>query len=369
VETYTTVEEFLAPAGRPAPSCLVPQCIPIVFIIAHDDEQARREAPAAGAMVFLQFPSKESYPMTKTSRVLLAGSLLAALVAGLSGTRGTPADPPGAAAAEDPRRKADEEAIRKQSVAFVRAFEQGDVKTLAGLWTEEGEYIDDDGTTLRGRRAIAEAYTKLFAENPRRKLEVNVESVRFVSRDSAIEDGVARVVKGNDEKPTFSRYSILYAREDGRWLMAVVREWPDERATLKQLDWLIGSWAARSDDGEVHTSYEWDEGRHFIRGRFTIKDRGRTISGTQRIGKDPRTGQLRSWLFGQDGGFGEATWSWDGRHWVIEATGVMEDGTEMTATNILTPRGRDAFTWQSTNRTVDGEAAPDVPPIKVTRVR
>jgi hypothetical protein len=151
--------------------------------------------------------------------------------------------------------------------------------------------------------------------------------------------------------------------------MAVVREWPDEGATLKQLDWLIGSWIAKSEDGEVRTSYDWDEGNHFIRAHFTIKDKGRTISGTQRIGKDPRTGQVRSWLFGQDGGFGEATWSWDTRHWVIEATGVLEDGTEVTATNLLTPQGRDAFTWQSTNRTVNAAAAPDIPPVKVTRIK
>ena len=307
--------------------------------------------------------------MTKTSRLLLACGLLAMLAVGWLRSRSTLADPPKAAAAEDPRRKAEEKAIRKQSAAFVHAFEQGDTKTLAELWTEEGEYIDDDGTTLHGRSAITDAYNKLFTENPKRKLEVNLESIRFVSRDSAIEEGVAKVIKGDKDKPTFSRYSILYAREDGRWLMAVVREWPDEGATLKQLDWLIGSWIAKTDDGEVRTSYEWDEGKHFIRARFTIKDKGRTISGTQRIGKDPRTGQLRSWLFGQDGGFGEATWSWDARRWVIEATGVLEDGTEMTATNILTPRGRDAFTWQSTNRTVNAAAASDIPPVKVTRVK
>ena len=307
--------------------------------------------------------------MTKTSCLILAGGLLAALAVGLLANPGTLADPPKAAAAEGSRRKADEEAIRKQSAAFVRAFEQGDVKTLAELWTEEGEYLDDDGTTLHGQSAIAEAYTKLFTENARRKLEVNVESIRFVSRDGAIEEGVAKVSKGDKEKPVFSRYSILYAREDGRWLMAVVREWPDDGATLKQLDWLIGSWVAKGGDGEVRTSYEWDEGKQFLRARFTIKDKGRTVTGTQRIGKDPRTGQLRSWLFGQDGGFGEATWSWDARHWVIEATGVLADGTEVTATNLLTPQGRDAFTWQSTNRTVNAAAAPDILPVKVTRVK
>jgi uncharacterized protein (TIGR02246 family) len=307
--------------------------------------------------------------MRKAPSLLLAGALLAGLVVGQHGIRGTWADPPRAAAAQDARRKADEEAIRQQSAAFVRAIEGGDARALAPLWTEEGEYVGDDGTTLHGRAAIAEAYARQFAEQPGRKLTLHPEPLRFIGRDSAVEEGVAKLIRGKDGKATFSRYSVLYAREEGRWLMALLREWPDEGAALKQLDWLIGSWVARTDDGEVRTSYAWDEGKHFIRARFTIQNKGGTVAGTQWIGKDPRTGQLRSWLFEQDGGFGEATWSRDERRWVIEATGVLEDGTEMTATNILTPRGPDAFTWQSTNRTVDGEAMPDLPPVKVTRAR
>ena len=87
------------------------------------------------------------------------------------------------------------------------------------------------------------------------------------------------------------------------------------------------------------------------------------------IGKDPRTGGLRSWLFGSDGGFGEATWSRDGKRWLLEASGVTSDGDEMTATNILTPIDKDSFSWQSIDRTRDGEDLPNVAPIKVTRVK
>ena len=54
-----------------------------------------------------------------------------------------------------------------------------------------------------------------------------------------------------------SRYSVLYVREGGQWLMAVVREWPAQPVSLRDLDWLIGSWVARRDDAEVHTTYEW----------------------------------------------------------------------------------------------------------------
>jgi hypothetical protein len=39
----------------------------------------------------------------------------------------------------------------------------------------------------------------------------------------------------------------------------------------------------------------------------------------------------------------------------------------VTATTNLTPVDEDTFTFQSTERTVDGEKAADVGPIKVTR--
>ena len=87
------------------------------------------------------------------------------------------------------------------------------------------------------------------------------------------------------------------------------------------------------------------------------------------IGKDPRTGLLHSWMFESDGGFGEAVWNWDGKQWRLDAAGVEADGGETTATNLLTPLDKDSFTWQSIDRTVDGEDAPDIPPVKVVRVK
>ena len=83
----------------------------------------------------------------------------------------------------------------------------------------------------------------------------------------------------------------------------------------------------------------------------------------------PRTGQLRSWMFDDDGGFGDAAWTRDGKRWVLAATGVQADGGEVTATNILTPVDKDTFTWQSTERTLDGAALPSIPPVKVKRVK
>ena len=86
------------------------------------------------------------------------------------------------------------------------------------------------------------------------------------------------------------------------------------------------------------------------------------------IGKDSPTGQLRSWTYEEDGDFGEADWSRDGDKWVLDAAGVLANGSTVTAKNIFTQVDKDSFTWQSVARTVDDEAIPDTAPIKVTRV-
>jgi uncharacterized protein (TIGR02246 family) len=310
--------------------------------------------------------------MRKTACIVLACGALGAVTVGFLTGQDRPARDTGtkaAAEAGEPKRKADEDAIRKLSADFTRALVTGDARAVAGLWTAEGEYIAADGTTVRGRPALEAAYVKLFAKTPDVKAEATIDSIRFVGRDSAIEEGVAKVRKGKGAEPISRRYSVLYVREDGRWQMALLREWPDEGTTLHDLDWLIGTWVGKTEDGEVRTTYEWDENKTFLRVRITIKDEDRTVTATQTIGKDPRTGGLHSWLFGSDGGFGEAAWSLDGKRWLLEATGVTADGGEMTATNILTPIDKDSFSWQSIDRTLDGEALPNIHPIKVARAR
>ena len=321
--------------------------------------------------------------MKRNVSCLAAGALLAALVAflttqvrsaGQDKTTQPEKAPPAKEAddakdTKDAKRADDDAAVRKVTADFIKAVEKGDAKAVAAFWTEDGEYIDDDGTTLRGRAAIEAAYAKAFDKKKNVKVEFTIESIRFPSKDTAIEEGTARRHREGSEQPTCSRYSVLHVREGGKWLMAVLREWPDEGVSLHDLDWLIGTWESKTDEANIRTTYTWDDKKNSIRCQITIKAPGRNLNATQVILKDPRTGQLRSWMFDDDGGFGDGAWTRDGKRWVIEASGVQADGGELTAQNILTPVDKDTFTWQSTERTLDGDELPNIRPVKVKRVK
>jgi uncharacterized protein (TIGR02246 family) len=312
-------------------------------------------------------PDSEAKTMKTKMGLLIVSAVVTALVVGhLTGQQLSKKPPPAALPNEQ---AADEAAIKKVGQAVVAAYMAGDAKALAAQWTVNGEYVADDGTMIRGRANIEKAYAALFGKKKEpTTAEHEVTSIRFPSKDTAIEEGYFKVRTGK-EAPVSSRFSVLYVRDGGNWLMAVVREWPNSGVSLRDLEWLIGSWEARHGDTDVRTTYEWWGEKTFIRVNIVLKQGDRTVSSFQMICQDGSTGQLRSWTFDPDGSFGEATWTRDGKKWTLEAAGVLDNGNVLSAINILTRIDDNAFTYQSVHRTVDGEEAADIPPIRVTRVQ
>jgi uncharacterized protein (TIGR02246 family) len=260
-------------------------------------------------------------------------------------------------------------AIKKNMQSLIAAFEKADAKAVASHWTIGGEYIDDDGTKYHGREALEKAYAAFFKNNKNLKLAIEKQSLRFLSSNTAVEEGYLKLKHAKTADFVNTKFSALHVKEDGKWQIAIMREWPSEGISLFDLEWLIGTWQAKRDDMEVETTYEWAAKKKYIVMTFTIKDKNRTQKGKQFITHDASTGLLRSWTFEDDGDFGEAVWIREGKKWMIDASGVLESGATMTATNIMTPINEDTFLWQSVERTLDEEALPDVPPIKVTRVK
>ncbi|HJZ54237.1 MAG TPA: SgcJ/EcaC family oxidoreductase [Gemmataceae bacterium] len=297
-----------------------------------------------------------------------------ALASGDPGNAGQPpATPAAPVAAAEPAAKedrpADREGVKKAIEAFAAAFAKGDGKALAALWTAEGEYVSDDGETFRGRAALEKAYTEYFAKNPDNAMEIEIESIRFPSRDTAVVEGFFKLRTGKKKELVVSRCSFLLAREDGKWLIALAREHPGDGLTVRDLEWLIGTWEAKRDGTTVTTKYEWTANKTFIRCHLSIVQDGKTTTGMQIIGKMPSTGGLHIWTFEDEGGIGDADITREGKKWMFATRGSTADGRVVTATNILTPVDPDSFLWQTVERTIDDEPQPDLPPVKVTRVK
>src|SRR5262249_21654096 len=138
-------------------------------------EPARRRLTTGEATNF----HTGGHRMRTTGSLTLVGGLAAVLAIGFLSARGHPASQPPAATGGDQAREADREAIRQAGRAFVEAFNKGDAKAVAALWTEQGESIDEGGAVLRGRAEIEKAYAELFREKPGIRAELDTRSIRF----------------------------------------------------------------------------------------------------------------------------------------------------------------------------------------------
>lgn len=119
-------------------------------------------------------------------------------------------------------RPEDEKAIRGVGDAFARAFAAGDSRSVAAMFSEDAELIDESGQRILGRPSIEEYYDALFQARPKSTIEIAIDSLRFLSPDVAKEEGHTRV-KSSDEAATLRRYTVLYIKQDGRWLYSSAR--------------------------------------------------------------------------------------------------------------------------------------------------
>jgi uncharacterized protein (TIGR02246 family) len=309
-------------------------------------------------------------------RTLLEVAICAALLVGVTFARGrvtqvslrTEGAQPTADAKTD--READAAAIRKSAQEFSDAFAKGDAKALAAQWTDMGECHDADGTVIVGRADLEKSFAAHLKEGPKGTIEVDIRSIRFPSRDTAIEEGFLRFTPDGPGLPASTMYTASHVREDGQWKLAYSREWGAGQDRLGDLAFLIGKWQGGPKGQEITVTFEKDGDSQFILGRFSKRGDGKSISaGTMKIGFDGKRGQIRSWHFDNDGGHGQCLWIRERDHWVLDAIGVLADGAETDAVNLLGRLSDDEITWRSIDRVVGGKPLPDTTPIKLTRAR
>ena len=267
----------------------------------------------------------------------------------------------------------DAEAIRASSKAFVTAFDKGDAKAVADLWTADGVLIDESGTAYRGRPAIEATYAKFFAAHPDVKINVSVDSIRLLTGDAALEEGSATLESAPDAGATAAKYSAVHVKKDDAWRMAFVREsgfeTPPADSASEDLDWLVGKWSAEEYGVTTKVDCRWLPNKSFLERTFSVTTpKDRKISGLQLIGVNPRTGRIMSWNFNFDGSHAVGAWTPQAHGWAINTLGVQPDGTETHAVNLFRKLDDNAFSWQSIQRSIGDRRLPDTPEVILRRV-
>jgi uncharacterized protein (TIGR02246 family) len=292
-------------------------------------------------------------------RLCFSAAVILGIAIAANGQQGARATATAGPAAERPRAAAQEHAIKAADDAFVQEYNQGDSKALAARFTEDAEVVEADGTRYKGRSPIEERLKETFAASPGVRLEIQNESIQFLSPEVVKEEGrtLVKPAKGAAEE---RRHTALLVKRDGRWLICSIREEPGPmvapHARLKELEWMIGDWVDQGHDSHVRVSCRWSEDGNFLVRRFTVAAQGKSVMTVhQRMGWDPLARQFRSWEFDSEGGYGEGKWVRDGERWVIKHTGVRPEGTIASATHIVARENPDLVRWSSIDRVVGDE--------------
>jgi uncharacterized protein (TIGR02246 family) len=301
--------------------------------------------------------------------VIVAGSLAAARAASPPSTPATPA-------AEQEKSSGQSgpatQAISDLAKGYMAAYNKGDAKAVASFFAEDADYIDADGQLTKGRAEIEKLLATAFQENPGAKLEISVDDVKQLTPDVVVTRGVATVSPESGAAEA-TRFQVIRVKKEDQWQISHLTETPapapSAYSQLQALEWLVGSWTDKAGDQTVETKIDWAASKNFLTRTFKVHENEQEeTDGWEIIGWDPDRQQIRSWIFDSNGGFGESTWSNDGEHWLIKASNTLPDGGHSTAENVLTRVDDNTFTWESQNRTLNGELQPSIEKVEVQRV-
>ena len=264
-------------------------------------------------------------------------------------------------------------AITNQAAEYEKAYNAGDAKALAQYFTDDAEYTDENGQLTQGRSDIEQLLKDTFAENKGATLDVQVDSVRPLDSDLYEEKGTTTVTSSSGGKQS-SSYTALHVKKDGQWPISRLFEFPAAETTpgeqLSQLAWMVGTWKDKGGSSSVETKAEWARGNNFLTRTFKVSQGDDvTLEGWQIIGWDPIEKRIRSWIFDSEGGYGQAFWTRDGNRWSLKETRVSADGSESSAEQTLTYVDQDHCTFESANRTLDGDLQPNIDKIEIDRVK
>lgn len=264
-------------------------------------------------------------------------------------------------------------AIAKSGQAFAKAFEEGDAAALASAWTPDGEYTDLEGLTFRGRAEIQGVFERTFAAAPGRTMAIESESLTFPAPGVALESGTTAVAGKDGEAPSRARFANTFVQQDGRWLLASVRESPfvpaDRSQELSPLAPLLGVWTADLGYGQqIRVEAAPNATGNFVLLERVVLQNGRPVGGgTEWIAWDAATKSIRSWSFESDGGFSESDWKVEGDTLTVTTRATLRSGSKVEEVQKLSGGEDGLLVVEGVSLTLDGVEQETAKPLKFKR--
>lgn len=277
-----------------------------------------------------------------------------------------------------------EAAVLKAIDAFGSAFNAHNAEKTAAAWARDAIYTDrDSGERITGRDKIQAAYADIFKRRPSVTIAASVHSIRLITPEVAQVEATVTVADAGqpaegDEpiEPVSTDFSAIFKLVKGNWLLdsGVEAEIPQAVSTqdnLASLDWLVGEWQDElpDDNLKVRNVFRWNSKQTFMIRSFHVEEGDEVVrQGTQIIGWDPVNERIRSWIFGNEGGFGEGFWVEENDGWLATLSGTMPNGSRAIVTQVLKRTGENSMTSQLIGAEIDGELQPAKPVVKMKRV-
>src|SRR3984893_1901591 len=99
---------------------------------------------------------------------------------------------------------------------YEEAYNKGDAKTLAGFFSDDVDYIDQDGAEVIGRDAMEKLLADNFQRNPGVKLAITTEEIKQLTPDVKVTRGIATVTPANGAAES-TRYTAVRGRKGDHW--------------------------------------------------------------------------------------------------------------------------------------------------------
>lgn len=124
-------------------------------------------------------------------------------------------------AAEEDNSQAEQE-IRQRTKELEAAWEKHDAKSVAELFTKDGDVITAKGEKLEGREGIEQSLADGFSGDLKdTTLSEDVQKVRVIKPDVALVDADGEL-KGTDNPRRFHVFSVML-KQDGKWVWETTR--------------------------------------------------------------------------------------------------------------------------------------------------